>query len=256
MKVLVACEFSGIVREAFNACHGVRAISCDLLPPEDGRVDFHYQGDVREILWDGWDLMIAHPECTYLCSSGLHWNTRRPERAALTERALEFVATLLNAPHRPHRPGEPRRPHQQSNPQTRSDHPAVAVRPPGIQIHLFMAKKPARPSTHRRSGPARVRQVAKPDAQRPKQARTQPKPVAGPGADLSRNRAGDGLPVGSVRIVFADECLRCPCFGEPWCEECNEHYADCSCLGPSNAEDEGYTVVHVGGKTYGIPKKS
>lgn len=61
MKVLVACEFSGVVREAFNALAGVEAMSCDLLPAEDGRTDYHYQGDVRDILGDGWDLMIAHP---------------------------------------------------------------------------------------------------------------------------------------------------------------------------------------------------
>jgi hypothetical protein len=53
---------------------------------------------VEEILNDGWDLLIAHPPCTYLCSSGLHWNKRRPERAALTEDALQFVDTLLKAP--------------------------------------------------------------------------------------------------------------------------------------------------------------
>lgn len=97
MKVLVACEFSGVVREAFNAYHGVRAISCDLLPPEDGRVDYHHQGDVRTILDDGWDLMIAHPECTFLCTSGLHWNKRIPGRAEKTEESLEFVQLLMDA---------------------------------------------------------------------------------------------------------------------------------------------------------------
>lgn len=97
MKVLVACEFSGVVREAFNAYHGVHAISCDLLPPEDGRVDYHYQGDVRNILDDGWDLMIAHPECTFLCTSGLHWNKRIPGRAEKTEEGLEFVQLLMDA---------------------------------------------------------------------------------------------------------------------------------------------------------------
>lgn len=99
LRVLVACEFSGIVREAFNARHGVEAMSCDLLPCSDGRTDYHHQGDVRELLQPGrWDLMIAHPPCTYLCSSGLHWNKRRPERQAQTEDAIQFVRLLLNAP--------------------------------------------------------------------------------------------------------------------------------------------------------------
>jgi hypothetical protein len=95
MKVLVACEYSGVVREAFRR-RGHDAVSCDLLPPDDAGP--HHWGDVREIINDGWDLMIAHPPCTYLCSSGLHWNKRRPERVAQTEEALEFVRFLLEAP--------------------------------------------------------------------------------------------------------------------------------------------------------------
>lgn len=98
MRVLIACESSGVVREAFNACAGVYAISCDLQPPDDGRTDYHKQCDVRAILNDGWDMMIAHPPCTYLCSSGLHWNSRRPGRSDETEKALGFVRLLMNAP--------------------------------------------------------------------------------------------------------------------------------------------------------------
>lgn len=94
MRVLVACEYSGTVRDAF-ARKGHDAWSCDLLPTEmPGQ---HYQGNVLDILHQEWDLMIAHPPCTYLCSSGLHWNKRRPERAALTEEALQFVELLMNA---------------------------------------------------------------------------------------------------------------------------------------------------------------
>ncbi len=95
-RVLVACEFSGRVRDAFRM-HGHAAWSCDLLPAADGS-PYHIQGDVREQLVDAWDLMVAHPPCTYLCSSGLHWNKRRPGRATLTEEALEFVRLLLDAP--------------------------------------------------------------------------------------------------------------------------------------------------------------
>jgi hypothetical protein len=95
MRVLIACEFSGTVRNAFEN-RGHDAWSCDLLP--SNTIGNHYQGDVRDILNDEWDLMIAHPPCTYLCSSGLHWNKRRPERVSLTEEALDFVRLLLNAP--------------------------------------------------------------------------------------------------------------------------------------------------------------
>ena len=95
MKVLVACEYSGTVRDAFLA-RGHDALSCDLLPTDAPGP--HYQGDARDILDDGWDLMIAHPPCTYLCSSGLHWNKRVPGRAQMTEDALDFVRLLLDAP--------------------------------------------------------------------------------------------------------------------------------------------------------------
>jgi hypothetical protein len=96
MRVLVACEYSGTVRDAFIRA-GHYAMSCDLLPSESTIGD-HYQGNVLDILDHGWDLMIAHPPCTYLCSSGLHWNKRKPERAQHTEEALDFVRTLLDAP--------------------------------------------------------------------------------------------------------------------------------------------------------------
>lgn len=95
MKVLVACEFSGTVRDAFIS-RGHDAMSCDLLPSETPGP--HFQGNVLDIIGSGWDLMIAHPPCTYLSSSGLHWNTRRPDRAAMTEDAVQFVLALASAP--------------------------------------------------------------------------------------------------------------------------------------------------------------
>jgi hypothetical protein len=95
MRVLIACEYSGTARDAFRAA-GHDAMSCDLLPTD--RPGPHYQGDVFDIIRDGWDLMIAHPPCTYLCASGLHWNKRRPDRAEKTEAALAFVQALLDAP--------------------------------------------------------------------------------------------------------------------------------------------------------------
>lgn len=71
-------------------------MSCDLLPTDvDGP---HYQGDVREILYDGWDLMVAHPPCTYLSVSGMHWTKRGLRDPQLTEDALAFVQLLLDAP--------------------------------------------------------------------------------------------------------------------------------------------------------------
>lgn len=96
MRVLVACEYSGRTREAFRRL-GHDAWSCDLLPAEDNS-KHHHQCDVRDVLRDHWDLMIAHPECTFLCASGMHWTTRGHRDPALTENAIEFVKTLMNAP--------------------------------------------------------------------------------------------------------------------------------------------------------------
>jgi site-specific DNA-cytosine methylase len=92
MRVLVACEYSGAVRDAFTAA-GHLAMSCDLLPTE--KPGYHHQGDVRDVLHDGWDLMICHPPCTHLSVSGARWfKDKLPEQAE----ALDFVRLLLDAP--------------------------------------------------------------------------------------------------------------------------------------------------------------
>lgn len=94
MRVLIACEFSGIVRDAF-AARGHDAWSCDLLPTK--RPGNHIQGDVLEILADGWDLMIAHPPCTYISFAGTQvWNS--PGRWKLRLAALDFFGRLWDAP--------------------------------------------------------------------------------------------------------------------------------------------------------------
>lgn len=95
MKVLVACEYSGRVRDAFIKA-GHEAMSCDLLPTDAPGP--HYQGDVLNVINNGWDLMIAHPPCTYLSVSGMHWTKRGLRDPKLTEDALDFVRLLLNAP--------------------------------------------------------------------------------------------------------------------------------------------------------------
>jgi site-specific DNA-cytosine methylase len=92
MKVLIACEYSGTVRDAFIA-QGHDAISCDLLPTDAPGP--HYQGDVRDILGHGFDLMVAHPPCTHLAVSGARWFKDKQEEQA---EALDFVRLLLDAP--------------------------------------------------------------------------------------------------------------------------------------------------------------
>ena len=98
MKVLIACEFSGVVRRAFHD-RGHDVLSCDLLPSEDDS-PYHYQGDVFDLLNEAgpFDLMVCHPPCTYLTLAGLHWNNRIEGRREKTEEALEFVRKLLAAP--------------------------------------------------------------------------------------------------------------------------------------------------------------
>lgn len=101
MRVLVGCEYSGTVRDAFRA-EGHDAMSCDLLPTDVPGP--HYQGDVRDVLDDGWDLAIMHPECTYLCRAGQRWlhapDDDRPgklkgkPRQHATDKAVEFFKLL------------------------------------------------------------------------------------------------------------------------------------------------------------------
>lgn len=102
MRILVACEYSGVVRRAFNAL-GHDVWSCDLLPAED-MSNRHIRGDVRAILNDGWDLMVAHPPCTRLCNSGVRWlHTPPPGRTKQKmwdelDEAADLFSTLWEAP--------------------------------------------------------------------------------------------------------------------------------------------------------------
>lgn len=93
MNVLVACEFTGVVREAF-AARGHNAWSCDIIPSE--KPGNHYQCDVEFLLEMPiqWDLLIAFPPCTYLCFAGIRWNTNNPEREAKTQDAVHMFKHL------------------------------------------------------------------------------------------------------------------------------------------------------------------
>lgn len=99
MKVLVACEKSGRVRDEFIAM-GHDAMSCDLDPARGP----HYQGDVLDILHEPWDLLISHPPCTFLCRAGLHWNKKVVGRDEQTAKAVEFARLLWDSPQAAHIP--------------------------------------------------------------------------------------------------------------------------------------------------------
>jgi hypothetical protein len=92
MRVLISCEHSGVVRDKFIEA-GYHATSCDILPTESPGP--HYLGDVRDILDEGWDMMIAFPPCTHLCGSGARW---WPYKVKEQEEALDFISLLLDAP--------------------------------------------------------------------------------------------------------------------------------------------------------------
>jgi len=95
LRVLVACEYSGTVRDAFAAL-GHEAWSCDLLPSD--ALGNHYQCDVRDVLGLGWDLMVAHPVCTYMTNSGVRWLHKDPSRWAKLDEGAAFFRTLWEAP--------------------------------------------------------------------------------------------------------------------------------------------------------------
>lgn len=95
MRIIIGCEYSGIIREAFKK-RGHDAWSCDFLPTEiPGN---HIQDDLLNHLNDGWDMMIAHPTCTYLCNSGVEWLHQQDDRWEKMEEGAEFFLKLWNAP--------------------------------------------------------------------------------------------------------------------------------------------------------------
>jgi hypothetical protein len=199
MRVLVACEYSGRVRDAFIA-RGHKAMSCDLLPTEAPGP--HYQGDITDVLDKGWDLMIAHPPCTYLSVSGMHWTTRGLRDPQLTEDALNFVRLLMDAP----------------IPRIAIENPVSVIssriRKPDQIIHPWMFGDDASKKTCLWLKSLPLLEVDYPRVVPPK---------------------------GWSRVMHAADMVECECCGEPYCPECDTHYADCECIGPH--EDEAITKV-------------
>ena len=96
MRILIACEFSQVVTKAFRE-KGHEAYSCDIIPCEGGHPEWHIQDDVLKHLDDGWDMMIAHPPCTYLANSGVQHLHKQPERRAKMWNAVWFFNQLYKA---------------------------------------------------------------------------------------------------------------------------------------------------------------
>ena len=95
MKILVACEYSGVVRDAFTRL-GHDAMSCDILPTDS--LGKHHTGDIREVLYEEWDLIISHPPCTYLCNSGVCWLHTEEGRWEKLDEAAKFFRLFCDNP--------------------------------------------------------------------------------------------------------------------------------------------------------------
>ena len=191
MKVLVACEYSGTVRDAFTRM-GHDATSCDILPSEaPGK---HYQGNVFDIIGNGWDLLIAHPPCTYLSVSGMHWTTRGLRDPQLTEDALDFVRQLMDC----------------NIPKIAIENPVSVIssrirKPDQIIQPWFFGDDASKKTCLWLKGLPKL-DVYYPDVKPPK---------------------------GWQRVMPAVDMLECQACDEPWCPEHHEHYSDCPCIGPS-----------------------
>lgn len=224
--MLVACEFSGVVRDAFRRL-GHDAWSCDLLPTEAPGP--HIQGDVLPVLTQEWDLMIAHPPCTYLSVSGLHWNGRVPGRREKTEVALDFVRRLLAAP----------------IPKIALENPVSAIssriRKPDPIVQPWMFGHPESKATCLwlkglpKLEPTNV--LPKPASGRWENQTPTGQNKLGPSPDRWKLRSVTYSGIADAMaaqwgIRYASDCRPCEACGEPVCPEHDEHYADCPCRGP------------------------
>jgi hypothetical protein len=253
VRVLVACEYSGTVRDAFIRA-GHDAMSCDLLPSDAPGP--HHQGDVIPLLTQGWDLMVAFPPCTFLCSSGLHWNKRVPGRADQTEQALEFVRTLLDAPiprialenpigcisTRIRKPDQIIHPHQFGHPESKTTCLWLKGLPKLEATNRLALPASGRwenmtPSGQNKLGPSADRWKI-----RSKTYQGIADAMASQWGTLRKNPLAS-LPVGhqidwTLDIKLAAECPACECCGEPWCPDHKQHYSDCPCPGPHSEREE------------------
>ena len=170
-------------------------MSCDLLPDDSNGL--HYQGDVQDILDQGWDLLIAHPPCTYLSVSGMHWTTRGLRDPKLTEDALEFVKLLMNAPVS-----------------------KIAIENP-ISVISSRIRKPDQIIQPWMFGHNASKKTCLWLKNLPK-------------LEIDFNLI---IPPSGWNLVrSAADMLECQECGEPFCPEHNTHYADCDCIGPTEDE--------------------
>lgn len=203
MKILVACETSGAVREAFRA-KGHEVYSCDLLPAVDNS-PWHIQGDAIELIYSQqWDLIIAHPPCTYLSVSGMHWTARGLRDPKLTEDAVEFANKIFDAPV-----------------------DKICIENP-ISILSTRIRKPD--------------QIIQPwmfghDASKKTCLWLKGLP------ELEVKEELIVPPTGWKLVRSAIDMQECPDCSEPWCSQHQMHYSDCECFGPTQ-DGLQYKSIH------------
>lgn len=252
LRVLVACEFSGTVRDAFIRA-GHDAMSCDILPSES---DFgpHHQGDVLDILDAGWDLMIAHPPCTFLTNSGVRWLYSEELRWQKMIEGAVFFRAMLNAPipriavENPimhgfaasivgHKPDQVVQPWMFGHLESKGHRP-VAQEPAAVDRDEQRPRADARPPQDGvREGPSR---------------RARRRPVEAPQRVLPRRSGRDGRPVGqSARRSgggVMDECIECGSTDLDALESDLDCYAcdlmECGDCGAQFGRDEIVGVMH------------
>jgi len=236
MRILIGCEFSGTVRDAFLR-QGHDAWSCDLFPCETAGP--HLQCDVRQLLTQQWDMLIAFPPCTYLCSSGMHWTTRGLRDPKLTDDAIAFVKLLMDAPihrialenpvgaisTRIRKPDQIIHPWQFGHPESKTTCLWLKNLPPLTPTNVCEKPPGGRWQNQCASG----------------QNKLGPSPTRW--KERSKTYRGIADAMAEQWSVFASNthttAIHANAGGEPFCVECNEHYADCRCVGPHNAEDYG-----------------
>jgi hypothetical protein len=200
MKVLVACEESQVVTKAFRA-KGHEAYSCDIIDCSGGHPEWHIKDDALKHLSGDWDMILAFPPCTYLCSSGMHWTTRGLRDPQLTEDALDFVGAVLNS-----------------------------------YCEKIVLENPIGCISTRIRKPDQIIQPWMFGDNASKKTCLWLK-------DLQPLEATKIIPPkGFKEVVYAIDCTPCDCCGEPYCLKHEEHYADCSCISPTQ-DDAVYKKI-------------
>lgn len=253
MKILVACEESQTVCKAFRIL-GHEAYSADILDCSGGHPEWHIKGDVLPLLNDPWDMVIAFPPCTHLAVSGAKWFEQK-RKDGRQQQGIDFFMAFVNCPaprlaiENPvgimsklyRKPDQIVHPYHFGEPHTKSTCLWLRFLPPLQPTKLL----PPGPRHVTKSGKSLPEWYNLPPG--PERARIRAKTFTGLAAAMATQWGGEPW----APVKFAHECTTCPCCEEPYCEECDMHYAECQHPGPMQ-EDE-YQYVDIYGQMFAKP---